>query len=139
MPEVEGCAALTPLDGYADVFMHRLAAENGRDLERADHAEAGDVHGAHPGDVAAIVVDRASRGLEEFGQQIEAGRLAGTVGADEPDDAAWVHDEVEAVDGAHGSEGDRETLDAQLGWDRAPSSVIDGGPRRARGPGRRTR
>src|ERR1700694_4837110 len=55
---------------------------------------------ALPGDVLAVEADRPRGGPEEPGQQVEAGGLAGAVGADQADDLARLDREVGAVDRA---------------------------------------
>jgi hypothetical protein len=47
--------------------------------------------------------DAARSGLEELGQQVEHGALAGTIGADQRMDPAVVHIDVNIVDGKEGS------------------------------------
>ena len=97
-PETVGMAVLG-LQRDAHVLQHRHVGEGGRDLERPHQAEPGDIRGRHRGDVAAVIGDRAPRRLQELGQQVEAGRLSGPVGADEGMNRAALDREVDVVDG----------------------------------------
>ncbi|MCY1225006.1 hypothetical protein D9M72_371890 [compost metagenome] len=97
LPEVVRGAQLA-LQAQAHVLEQREVREHGGDLERADHAASRDLRRAFARDVVAVEQDRAGRGLEEFGEQVEAGRLAGTVGADERVDRTALHREVDLAD-----------------------------------------
>src|SRR3989442_1315146 len=89
-PEVERGAALA-LERDAHVLQYREVGEHGRDLERAHETQPGDVRGPGAGDLAALEADAPAGGRQEMGQEIEAGGLAGAVGADERVDRPTVH------------------------------------------------
>ena len=89
--------------------------EDGGDLEAADQAEAGDFGGGEAGDVAALEGDGAAGGLEELGEEVEAGGFAGAVGADERVDATLAHGERDGVDGDEAAEFFRQSRRCQDG------------------------
>jgi hypothetical protein len=68
-------------------------------LEGADKAKAGDRMRLDPGDVATLVEDLSTAGLQKFGDQVEAGGLARAIRADESMDGAAPNVEVDSVDG----------------------------------------
>src|SRR5687768_14183983 len=68
-----------------------------RDLERAHDAQPRDISRGHAGDVLTLVKDAAFGRRQEFGEEIEAGRLAGTVRTDKRMDGAARDAEVHAV------------------------------------------
>src|SRR5256885_5488018 len=71
------------LQADAHVLQQRAMREHGRDLEGPDHATARNLRRCFPRDVLAIETDGAGGGLQELGQQIEAGGLACAIGADQ--------------------------------------------------------
>jgi hypothetical protein len=71
------------LERELDVLQRRSLREQAGDLERARDAEAGDPLGGLAGDVAPGEDDPATRRLQEAGEQMEQGGLAGAVGADQ--------------------------------------------------------
>ncbi len=77
-PEVERIAALA-LQGDAHIFERGQVGKNRRNLERAHEAETRHIGRPHRGDVAAVERDSPGARRDEFGQHIEAGRLAGAV------------------------------------------------------------
>src|SRR5439155_12705008 len=79
-PEVERRAARA-LERDAHVLQYREVGEHGRDLERAHETQPGDVRGPGAGDLATLEADAPAGGCQEMGQEIEAGSLAGAVGA----------------------------------------------------------
>ena len=87
------------LQGDAYVLQHREVGEHGRDLEGTHQAHAGDGVRLRIGDVMAPVEDAAGRGLQELANEVEAGGLAGTVGADQGVDGAAAHLEVNVFNG----------------------------------------
>jgi hypothetical protein len=91
-------AAAAALQCDADILLAGEVRKHRGNLERADEAEARDGRGLHRRDVAAIIGDPPAGGSEELGQQIEAGRLAGAIGAYQSVDAAAAHRQVHAVD-----------------------------------------
>src|SRR5262245_2067433 len=80
-----------------DVVQDGEPRERPHDLKRADQAEAADRVGPEPGERAPAEPHVAGVGLEEAGQQVERGGLARAVGADEPEDLALGHRQVEAA------------------------------------------
>ena len=57
--------------------------ERRRDLERAHHAEPGNIRRFRRGDISAVVEDLPARGWQELRDQVEASRLPGPVGTDQ--------------------------------------------------------
>src|SRR4029079_14362821 len=86
-PEIKRSPALA-LQRDAHVFEHRQVREQGRYLERAHQAHARDARRAGPRDLAAVIEDLAACRLEEMREEVEAGGLAGAVGADQRMDTA---------------------------------------------------
>src|SRR3954468_17679310 len=113
-PEVEVVAAPT-LQRDAHVLKHGQVREHARDLERADEPKPRDVVRLHRGDVAAVVLDRAPRDVQELGQKIEAGRLPGPVRADERVDRPALNRQVDIADRRKALELLRETLGRKNG------------------------
>ncbi len=72
--------------------------EDRRDLERADNPPSRDRRRPLTGDVLARVDDPTRRRRQEFGQQVEHGRLAGTVGADQCMNLPGLHVEIDVRD-----------------------------------------
>ena len=60
---------------------------------------------------------RSRRGSDQSGEHPQGGRLAGAVGAEERDELAAVHVEVEAADGLEGVLADREVTGQLVGRD----------------------
>ena len=87
-----------PLQGYADVLDHRQVREHRGDLIGAHDAPARDVLGRFARDVDAVEEDCTARRRQELRQQVEAGRLAGTVGSDKRVDRAAADLQVDVVD-----------------------------------------
>src|SRR5262249_4277772 len=87
----------------------------------------------------------ARGGLVDAGDHVEAGRLAGAVRADEPDDLALAHLQLDVVDGAQAAEADAELIgDEQLRrlrglvrHDSAPPTDVSVGRSRPSGRQRR--
>ena len=86
------------LQGDAHVLEHRKVREGGRDLERAHHALAREVGGLGARDVAAVVQDLAPGRLEELGEQVEHGGLAGAVRPDQSVDRTVAHSQIDFPD-----------------------------------------
>ena len=80
-----------------------LLEERG-ELKRAHEPARGDLMRAEAGDVLAVEDDRPAGRSQKSAQEIEAGRLAGAVRADQADDLALVDGEVDAVDGRQPAE-----------------------------------
>ena len=102
-PEVERFAA-PALEGDPDVLQRGEVAEHGRDLERADQAHLGHVGGLGARDVAPFVGDPPARGGEELGEQVEAGGLAGAVGADQRVDGTAANPQRHVLDRVEAAE-----------------------------------
>src|SRR5271167_4439520 len=65
--------------------------EDGRDLERAHDATAGNLGWLFVSDVISFEVDRSPRGRNELGQHVEDCGLAGAVGANQSVDHAFAN------------------------------------------------
>ena len=87
-----------------DVVDEGHLVEQAGDLERAGHAQVDDLLRAEPGDVAVAEVDRARRGRQEAGEQVEQGGLAGAVRPDQGVHAALGDVEVDPLDGGEAAE-----------------------------------
>ena len=72
--------------------------EHGGDLEGAHDAAACRLGRLLVRDVHALEADGAARGRQELGQQVEEGRLAGTIGADQRVDLAAAYTQVDVID-----------------------------------------
>src|SRR3981081_4587841 len=81
-PEAERAAA-PALQRDAHVLQHCQMGKDRGDLEGAHEAEARDIGRRERRDVAALVDDAAARRLQELGEEIETGGLAGAVRPDE--------------------------------------------------------
>src|SRR5262249_36785574 len=81
-PEIERTAA-TALQCNADVFKHSEMGEHGRNLKRSHQPKPRHVCRRQRRDVLPIKDDASARGLEELGEQIEAGGLACPVWTDQ--------------------------------------------------------
>ena len=99
-----------------DVVDHRQVLKEPDVLEGARHARPVDLDGAHPLGVPAVDEDLAAGGLVDLGQQVEDGRLARAVRADEAADLGAADGEVEVVDGGQPAE-----------FDAQPDRLHDGG------------
>ncbi len=97
LPEMEAGAQLA-LQADAHVLQHGEVREHGRDLERSHHAGARHLGCLVAGDVLALVEDLARGHGQELGEQVEHGRLAGPVGADQRVDGASPDLEIDLVD-----------------------------------------
>ncbi len=80
------------------VLEHGQGAERLHHLEGAADAGMARPVGPQPGDVGAVEDDAAAVGREDAGDEVEGGGLAGSVRADERDDAALGHGEAHAID-----------------------------------------
>ncbi len=96
-----------------DVFERGQMRKYRRDLERTDQPEPRHIGRRHRGDVLPLVEDPARRRLQELGQQIEAGRLAGPVRADQRVNAATADLEIDIANG----EETREFLGQSVGFE----------------------
>ena len=96
-PEMERRAQLA-LQANAHVLAEGQVGKHRRNLERTDHAPAGNLRRCLAGDVVAVEADGARGGLQKLGQQIEAGGFACTVGADQGMDGAPAHRQCHVAD-----------------------------------------
>ena len=84
----------------------------------------GDLMRPEARDVLAVEDDRAAGRPKKAAQQVEAGGLAGPVGANQADDLALVDGEVDAVDGRQPAEEPRELTGLEEGHEvRPPGSA----------------
>ena len=89
---------LAGLEHGQDVFLDRHSAENRCFLRKiAKTEDCPPVH-RQLGDVLAVEIDEAAVGLHEPHDRIEAGRLAGAVRAQQPDDLASVDLEADVME-----------------------------------------
>ncbi len=93
--------ALVQLQHRHDVLFDRHAAEDRRFLRQVADAEAGALVHRLAGDVLAVEQDGAVVGLDQAGDHVEAGRLAGAVGSQETHDLAARQLQADALD--HGA------------------------------------
>src|SRR5690606_29598238 len=97
------------------VVEHRGPVEQMRALERASDAEARDAIGAQLRDVLPLEDDPARSGLVRAGNEIEEGRLAGTVGADDRADLAAAKRRADVADRGQSAESLGEGTDFEHG------------------------
>ena len=83
---------------HLHVLAHGHGLERGGDLERAAHAQRPHRARVEAGDVAARKEDAPGVGRELAVDEVEAGGLAGAVGADQRQQTAGLHAEGDAVD-----------------------------------------
>ncbi len=102
-PEIERVAARA-LQREPDVLQRGELGKHRRDLEAADQPQARDLRRLQPGDVAALEDDAPARRRQELGQQVEAGGLAGPVGADQGVDGPRAHLQRHVIDGDEAAE-----------------------------------
>src|SRR4051812_7020542 len=89
---------------HLHVLEHRHRAIRLRDLERASDTEPPDVARLQARDVLTGERDTPRIGLKLTIEHVEAGCLAGTVGADEREQLSSTNLEVDRIDGAHAAE-----------------------------------
>ena len=97
----------------AHILQRRQMRKYRRDLERANQAEPRHVGRRHRRDVLPLVEDLARRRLQKLGQEIEAGRLAGPVRADQRVNAAAADLERDVANGKE----TREFLGQSVGFE----------------------
>src|SRR4051794_36712334 len=97
-----------PLECLREVLRDGERGEDARVLERPAEAHPRPDVGGEVGDVVtAQAYPPAGRG-DEAGQHVEQGRLAGAVGADDTEDLAFVHGDVDIGQRMDATEGDRD-------------------------------
>ena len=100
---------------HHDVLQRRHLREEPDVLERARDAEVVDLVRLGAGDLLALEPDLAlGRGVDA-GHRVEAGRLAGAVGADQAEDLAAADLEVDVVEGHDAAEAQRDVVDLEQG------------------------
>ena len=112
--------ALEPA-GQAEVLPDREGREDALAARHHHHAAAGDLVGGQALQLLPGEGDRPAARLEQVGDALEQGRLAGAVGAEEGDDLALVDVEVQAEEDLHRAVGRVEVL-ARRGSARARCS-----------------
>ena len=109
--------------GKIRCWMRGHLLEERGELESSDESASGDLVRLETGDALAVEDDRAAGRSEKAAQQIEAGRLAGAVGADQTDDLTLVDGEIDVADGRQPAE--LRPLTFQRGYTRqAAGSVL---------------
>ena len=96
-----------------DVLERRHLREEPDVLERPGHAHPVDLVRLATGDPLVVELHRARRRLVDAGHDVEAGRLAGTVRADQPQDLALVEAEADVVERHHAAEPQRHVVDVE--------------------------
>lgn len=102
-PEVEGGAQLA-LQAQPHVFDQREVGEHRRNLEGSDDPTARNLRGRLCRDVVPVELDRARCRHQKFGEQIEAGRLARSVGSDQRVNGAPADSQVHVADSSEAFE-----------------------------------
>src|SRR5579883_2668400 len=129
-----GIAAIGVRD--LDILAHGQREEWLRHLEGAVDAEMDDTVRGEAADLAPFEAHPSAIGRIKAGDDIDAGRLAGAVGADEAEDLAWLQMEGQPVQRAEAAEALDEPLDLEqrrhLRGHRSPGG---GAARRARSAG----
>jgi hypothetical protein len=92
------------------VLQQRHRGEQGEVLEGAGDPEAGDAMGRSVDQVLPTEHHLTRRGLVDPADDVEHGRLAGTVRTDEPADLALLDVERQPVEGDDAAEADRHVL-----------------------------
>ena len=131
-PEMEGIAE-RPLQCDPDVLAHAQVREHRRNLERAHQAPSRDIGRPRRRDVAPVIEDGPGGRFEELGQQIEHGRLAGAVRADQRMDRAAMHPQIDPLHRGKTAELLRQTarLKDQIGQSGPAGNCRDGAPVRS--------
>src|SRR5450830_181008 len=78
--------------------------ENGGNLERTDHTHAGDLGRFGGRDVFAVEQNLSGSGHQEFGKQIETGRLAGAIRTNQGVDMATLDFQIDIADSSESLE-----------------------------------
>ena len=95
--QARGAVVQMPVHAHHDVFQQRHLLEDADVLERACDAHLRDLVRLSADQVLAIERERPARGCEQAGDQIEHRRLAGAVRADQTEDAALRHVNVDVL------------------------------------------
>ena len=91
-----------------DVLAHAQMAEQAHDLEGAGDAARGDLARRQAGDVGAVAQHAAVLRCYLPGDDVDQRRLAGAVGADQPQDLAGLEAQRHAIERAQAGELDRD-------------------------------
>src|SRR3954469_20736535 len=102
-PEIERLSVLA-LQRDPHILQRGEMRKHRGNLERAHQAKPRHIGRRHGGDVLSLVEDLARRRFEEFGQQVEARRLAGPVRTDQRVNAATADPQVDIADGEEARE-----------------------------------
>ena len=84
---------------HIQILFHGHVQEHMAAFRHVGKARFHDLVGAHALDAAALVQDIAGLGLQQAGNGLQGGGLAGTVGTDQGDDLALIHLEGDVLDG----------------------------------------
>src|SRR5262245_39976729 len=95
------------------ILEHAVVLKDACTLERSDQAEAGDFVRFEAVQQGSAIADLASRGLEESGEDVESGGLAGAIRADQADDLAVANREVQIGNGDEPAEMHRHVRDRE--------------------------
>ena len=112
-PEVEPAASaarIAGLDRQAHVLVHREVGKQLRQLERPPEAAPGAQRRGQRGDVLAVEQHHALTGRQLARDQVEIGRLARAVGADDRRQRARRKGAGHVVDGHVAAEADRQVM-----------------------------
>src|SRR4051794_8684974 len=110
---IGGSPPLPDAGRHLDVLPYRQRTEELEALEGAGHALAGSLERWEAGDVLAVEQDLAPSGVLQAGDDVEQRRLAGSVRADEPGDAAGLGAQIHVLDGDVAAESDGDGLDVK--------------------------
>jgi hypothetical protein len=87
-----------------DVFADGQSGKRHRLLKRAQEALARDFMRRQAGNILAAPMHAAGRRLQRSGHDIEQGRLARTIGADDAENLFWIDRQIDAVKRDHAAE-----------------------------------
>ena len=117
------------LDRDAQIFPHRQFGKDLGDLEGPRHAAPDAARRQQMRDVLAVENDAARCRREEAGDQIEEGRLAGAVRADDGAQLAGLDRHRDIVDGDQAAEMLRDVFDLEQTHDAAFRRMMPSTPR----------
>ena len=98
---------------HLEVLPHGERRERAHAAGHLEHAAPGDLGGRGGGHVDAVEDDRAAVGLDDPRDGAQQRRLAGAVGAEQGDDLALVHLEVDVEQHLHAAVADVEVADEE--------------------------
>ena len=120
-------AGVVQFDHGADVLLDRHAAEDRGLLRQIAEAHAGALVHRLAGDVLAVEPDLAAVRGDQAGDHVEAGGLAGAVGAEQAGDLAALDVQGDVAHHLTLAEGAGDVLDAQAGRARGLGRRLVGG------------